>query len=165
MENFIESRVILGLLCLIHAFAVYAGAGGAVQGHINKNGLKGFMLIELVVVTAYIVYDNLLTPPYNSWFVAILGYLLVYGLIFMTWASYGIYASLDKDKIYEMTISSQVRLMNKDYFGGTVIDGKHEIEVLLPYSSRLISPDETGKKQKVKFAEVLRGCYILVSPV
>lgn len=162
MEHFIESRVILGLLCLIHLFITYAGAAGAVRGHINKKTLKVFMTTELFVVTAYIIYDNLLTPPYDGWFAAILGYIFVYGMLLMTWASYSIYASLDENKTYEMTIDKHVRMWNIDYFGGTVIENNQEIEVFLPYIPQLVSSDENTRKQKVKFDEVLRGCYILV---
>lgn len=164
MENLIESRVILGLLCLIHIFANYAGANGAVYGHINKGVLNGLIGAELLVVTAYIVYDNLCVPPYDGWTTAILGYFFVYGLICLTWLVFRIYTLLEEDKIYEMIVSARVRFKNKDYFKGMVIEGEHEVEVFLPCSLQSESTIKAGKKPRVKFAEVLRGLHILVKP-
>ena len=152
MEHYIEGRVILGLLCLIHTFAGYALK--VPWGHLNKKVLNGFFLTELVAVTAYIIYDNLQTPPHDGWIFAIVGYILVYALILLTWAGYSIYGELEEDKVYEMTIKHHVRYMNKDYFSGTVIEGKNEIEVFLPYSSEMAMPVNAGKKQKVKFDNV-----------
>ena len=156
MEHYIEGRVILGLLCLIHLFAGYAI--NVPWGHINKKVLNGFFLTELVAVTAYIIYDNLQTPPYNGWILAVIGYLLVYGLILMNWAGYYIYTELDKDEVYEMRLSDHVRFMNNEYFRGTVMADNREVEVYLPYSENL-KPEET---RNVKFDNVLRGVHILV---
>lgn len=163
MEQYIESRVILGLLCLIHLFLSYAGSTGACHGHINRKALNYTVLAELILVTAYVIYDNLQTPPYNGWFIAIVGYVFVYGMICMTWATYCIYALLDKDKAYEMTINSHVRLQNEDYFKGVVIEQRREIEVLLPYLQNLVPKNDKNKKPKVKFQEVLHGRYIIVT--
>ena len=154
MEHYIEGRVILGMLCLIHAFVIYASQ--CPFGHIKEKVLNGIILTELIAVTAYIIYDNLQTPPYDGWFLAILGYLFVYALIVITWLMYGIFTLLDEDKIYEMTIECHVRFMNKDYFKGKVSDGKYKYYALLPYSSELEPITEANKTQKVKFAEVLR---------
>lgn len=160
MEHVIESRVILGLLILIHLFAGYAS--GVSWGHINRKVLNGAIITELIAVTAYIIYDNLQTPPYDGWTLAIIGYLLLYGLILMTWYGYYIYTELDKDKVYEMTIRDHICYMNEDYFRGTVVDGKREVEVYLPYSEELKPKDKTAKKRNVKFDNVLRGVHILV---
>ncbi|MBR1605543.1 MAG: hypothetical protein IJ660_05510 [Alphaproteobacteria bacterium] len=160
MEHYIEGRVILGLLCLIHAFA-----GCALQvpwGHLNKKVLNGFFITELVAVTAYIIYDNLQTPPHDGWTLAIIGYLFVYAWILMTWAGYSIYTALDVDKTYKMRIKGHVRFMNEDYFRGTVMDGRSKVEVLLPYAPELISSAKAGRKQKVKFDKFLRDFHILV---
>ena len=160
MEHYIEGRVILGLLCLIHMCAGYALRVPC--EHINKKVLNGVILTELVAVTVYIIYDNLQTPPYNGWFLAVIGYLFVYAIILMTWAGYSFYTQLDEEKIYEMTIKDHVRYMNRDYFRGTVIDGKNEVEVLLPSSPNLVSSIEAGEKQMVKFDEFFGECNILV---
>lgn len=160
MENLIEGRVILGLVCLVHLFANYAV--GISWGHIKKRTLNGFIIAELIAVTAYIIYDNLQTPPHDGWGLAIVGYALVYALILMTWLGYSIYTELDDNKTYEMTIKEHIRLMNKDFFRGTVMNGKKEVEVLLPYSEELVPSDENSKKKNVRFAEVFRAGYILV---
>lgn len=160
MEQYIEGRVILGLLCLIHLFAGYAVK--VPWGHLNKKVLNGIILTELVAVTAYIIYDNLQAPPHNGWALAIIGYLFVYGLILITWLGYSIYTKLDEEKTYEMTIKDHVRFMNEDYFRGTVIDGKKETEVVLPYLQELVSAAKTGKKQNVKFDRFLKYGHILV---
>lgn len=158
MEQCIESRVILGLLCLIHLFVSYAGSSGALRGHINRKVLNGVIIAELVVVTTYVVYDNLRVPPYVGWLVALLGYLFVYGLIYMTWAVYCVYALLDKDKVYEMTAVKRYNSMGGDYFTGTVIEDGHEIEVLMP-----LEESNHAEKQNVKFKEVAGGVYIIVT--
>lgn len=158
MENYIESRVILGVLCCMHMFIIYAAQ--CPFGPIKRKALDGIILAELIAVTAYVIYDNLQTPPYDGWFVAVLGYIFVYGLILMTWVVYGIFTVLDVDKVYEMTIMHRVHFMNKDYFKGTVFDGKYKRTVLLPYSQELSFLTE-NIKPKVKFDNVLRG-YILV---
>lgn len=158
--EYIESRVILGLLCLIHLFAGYAS--GISWGHINRKVLNGFFLTELVAVTAYIIYDNLQTPPYDSWALAVIGYLFVYALILMTWAGYTVYAVLDKDKVYEMTIRDYVRFMNEDYFRGTVVADNREVEVYLPYAEELKPKDKTDIKRNIQYDNVLRGTHILV---
>ncbi len=163
MENYIESRVILGLLILIHAFVSYPSSNSC--GHINRKLLNGFFVTELIVVTCYIIYDNLQTPPHDGWFLAIVGYLVVYALIFMTWVSYFIYTQLEENEVYEMTISQHVRLMHVDYFKGTILKDNRAIEVLLPYLPELDISDKANRKQKVMFDRVIRGLYILVKPV
>lgn len=160
MENYIEGRVILGLLCLMHLFACYAIR--VPWGHLNKKVLNGFFLTELVAVTAYIIYDNLQTPPYSGWVLAVIGYLFVYALILMTWSGYSIYTELDEDKTYEMTIKDHIRFMDDDYFRGTVTDGKKETEVILPYAPELVSSAKAGQKQKVKFDRFVKYGHILV---
>jgi hypothetical protein len=61
-----------------------------------------------------------------------------------------------------MTIRDHIRYMNEDYFRGTVVDDKREVEVYLPYSEELKPKDKTAKKQNVKYDNVLRGVHILV---
>ncbi len=163
MENYIEGRVVLGVLCLIHLFLSYASVGP--WGHIKGKVLDGIFLTELIAVTAYIIYDNVQTPPYDGWFWAIIGYLFVYAMIFMTWLMYGVFALLEEDKVYEMTITHHVHLMNERYFQGTVINGKYEHQVYLPYSSELHSLIEDNYKLNVKFDRIIRGMYIVVKCV
>ncbi len=163
MEHYIEGRVILGLLCLIHLFAGYALK--VPWGHINKKVLNGFFLTELVAVTAYIIYDNLQTPPHDGWTLAVIGYLFVYALILMTWAGYSSYTGLDEDKVYEITIKERIYFLNDFYLRGTVIDEGKEIEVLLPYAPELVAAARNGKKQNVKFDRFLKHWYILVKCV
>lgn len=159
MENIIESRAILGVLCFIHMIVNYAAQ--CPWGHIKRKVLDGIILTELVVVTAYIIYDNLQTPPYDGWLLAILGYIFVYGLIFMTWIMYGIFTIMDKDKTYEMTITHHVHFMNNDYLEGTIFEEDIKIKVLLPYSAELDPATKDKLKQNVKFDNVLQGCILV----
>ena len=162
MENYIECRVVLGLLCLIHVFANY---GSLIPwGHIKKSTLNSFILTELIIVSAYIMCDILQTPPRDGWFIAILGYIFVYAMILLTWLLYSIFTLLEKDKIYEMTITHRVAFMNGDYFKGTVVEGEREYTVILPYSLKLLPLAEANMTQKVKFNTVIRGRYIMVKP-
>ena len=163
MENLIEGRVILGFLCLIHLFLNYAGASNAVHDLVNKKVLNFLILTELVAVTAFVIYDNIQTPPYDGWFAAILGYLFVYFMIGSTWLLFYLCTFLEKDKVYEMTIETKVLLRNKQYFGGTVISNGEEVEVLLPYKEEYLAL-EKPRKVNVKFNILMRGYYI-VEPV
>lgn len=161
MENYIEGRVILGVLCLIHVLVNLVSS--CPWGPIKRKVLDGIILTELIAVTSYIIYDNLQTPPYDGWFLAIIGYILVYGLILMTWFMYGIFTVLDRDTVYEMTITHHVHFMNEDYLEGTVVLERSgiKITVLLPYSSELLASAEAHIKHNVKFDNVIKG-YILV---
>ena len=161
MENYIEGRVILGVLCLIHIFVNLASS--CPWGPIKRKVLDGIILTELIAVTSYIIYDNLQTPPRDGWFLAILGYIFVYVLILMTWAVYSIFTILDKDKVYEMTITHRVHFMNEDYFEGTVLKDDIEIKVLLPYSQELYPITEETIKQKVMFDNVIYGNILVKS--
>ena len=160
MENVIEGRAILGMLCFIHMFILYASQ--CPWGHIKRKVLDGIILMETIAVTTYIIYDNLQTPPYDGWLLAILGYILVYGLIFMTWVMYGIFTVLEKDKFYEMAVTRHVHFMNEDYLVGTVVETdtaelKRDYTVLLPYSPELYPLIKANIKPKVKFDNVLKG--------
>ena len=161
MENYIEGRVILGVLCLIHIFAIYGAK--CPWGHVKGKVLNTIIITELVVVTAYIIYDNLQTPPYDGWFWAIVGYIFVYSLILMTWFAYGIFTLLDKDKIYEMTITHQVQFMNNDYFQGTIVQESSgvKVTVLLPYTSELLPSAKSHIKQNVKFDNIFKGNIVV----
>ena len=64
MEHVIESRAILGFLILIHLFVGYAS--NISWGYINRKVLHGVIITELIAVTAYIIYDNLQTPPHDG---------------------------------------------------------------------------------------------------
>ena len=134
-------------------------------GHMKNKVLDGIFLTELIVVTAYIIYDNIQAPPYNGWFWAIVGYLFVYAMIVITWLCYGIFALLDEDKIYEMKITHHVGIKNKEYFKGTVSNGKYEHEVYLPYSPELVSLAEDGSRINVMLDSFIDGIYIVVKHV
>lgn len=161
MENYIVARVILGILCLIHIFAIYGSK--CPWGHIKGKVLNTIIITELVAVTAYIIYDNLQTPPNDGWILAILGYIFVYSLILMTWLAYGIFTVLDKDKVYEMTITHQVQFMNNDYFQGTIVQESSgvKVTVLLPYTSELLPSAKSHIKQNVKFDNVFNGNIVV----
>lgn len=161
--EYIESRVILGLLCLIHLFIGYAGSTGAVHGHISKKVLNGVILLEVVWVTAYVIYDNLQTPPYDGWFVASIGYGLVYGLIFVTWEALQPNVALAKDKTYKMHFTGHVRYLNEEYMQGEAEEGKRKVVVLLPYKEEYTASDRPNW-QNVRFDYVFKG-YIIVAPV
>ncbi len=163
MENLIAGRVILGLLCFAHLLINYAGAVGAFHKPISQKGLKAAMLAELIAVTAYVVYDNIQTPPYDNWTLAIIGYVLVYGLILMTWEVYSVYALLDKDDIYAMKPIQFVTFGGKPYLQGLVEEKHHKIDVLLPREEFSDMEKTQPKMIPVKFKQVLKGREIIVT--
>lgn len=163
MENLIEGRVILGLLCLVHLFVNYAAGVGARHEPLSKKVLNGVILTELVVVTVYVICDNLQTPPHNGWLLAIVGYFFVYGLIFVTWILHCIYALLDQNKVYAMTPQQFVPLYGGSYMKGTVEEDNHKIDVFLPHAEFANLEKTHPKILPVKFKQVLRGRSIIVT--
>ena len=98
MENIILSRAILFALVFVHLLIGYASK---IDMHINAKVLDAVFAVEILALTAYIVYDNILSPPRNGWVLAIIGYLVVYGIIFMTWFVYGL-KTISPNKKYQL---------------------------------------------------------------
>ena len=161
----IVPRAVLGILLFVHLLLNYAGASGACHGYINPKLLKGAIWTELVLVTAYIIYDKFQTPPIDGWFLAIVGYVVVYGFILMTWFFYDINTKLCKDEVYEMTINARLKSsLGEQYLRGTVIEREQEIEVWLPYRKDLDPNISKTRIQFVKFKEVKYATTIIVEP-
>lgn len=160
MESIIEARVILGILCFFHLFLGYAGSSGAVHNVISRKCLNTLLIIELIGVTAFVIYDNLQTPPYDGWVWAIIGYLFVYALILLTWFVYLPYTLLKKGKVYKMKITNRSYFMGSDYLGGFVTENNRQVDVLLPYKEEYLAPD-TPREVDVVFCLLMHGEYIV----
>ena len=163
MGNFIEASTLLGYLCVVHLFLIYADAMEVMRGAINRKVINCLFLAELFAVTIYVIVDNLQTPIQGSLFWAIVGYGVVYGLIFGTWKIYLAHNLLEKGKVYVMSIMSHALLNDESYVLGMIVteDGK-EVEVLLPYEEKYLSP-EAPQRVKVKFKTVISGMYIVTA--
>lgn len=156
MENIIVSRAVLLLLVVFHMFVVYAAR--AVRGHINRHVLNCFIIAELVAVTAYIIYDNVCYPIEGSMFLAIIGYLFVYFMIWGTWFMYRPNAILDKDVAYRFVAYKPVEFLGETYQSGCAEVRGNLVDVLLPYDEYA----GVSHPMEVKFKEVFE-IYIIVS--
>ena len=98
MEGIIVSRFILFVLVFVYLLMGYASK---IDMHINAKVLDTAFAVQIVALTAYIVYDNIQAPPEDGWGFAILGYLFVYGIIIMVWFLYG-FKTISPNKNYEL---------------------------------------------------------------
>ena len=98
MEGIIASRFILFILVFVYAFIGYASK---IDTHINAKVLDTAFAVQIVALTAYIIYDNIQAPPQDGWFWAIVGYLFVYGFMIMAWFLYG-FKTISPNKNYEL---------------------------------------------------------------
>lgn len=156
MENIIISRAVLVALVLFHLFVGYGAR--AVGFHINRHLLNCIFIIELIAVTAFIVYDNVCNPIQGSKFWPIVGYLFVYFMIWITWFLYRPNGILDKDISYKFVADKPVEFVGEKYMSGyTEVRGNLEA-VLLPFNEY----PGIARPVRVKFAEVI-DVYIIVT--
>lgn len=130
MEGIIFSRAVLLGVFVFNLFVGYAAK--ACHGHINRYVLNGLLIFELVAVTAFIVYDNIQSPPYCSWFWAIVGYVFVYLIMLGVWCLYTPNAVMDKDVSYRFIAYKRVDFLGKIYESGYAEVRGDLIDVLLP---------------------------------
>lgn len=83
MNDYILSRQILMVLFFAHCVFTYLGSTAKVN--VPAKVYKVGFLVEVLLVTAYIVYTCIVEPFYNGVTAAIFGYLAVYASI---WFSY-----------------------------------------------------------------------------
>lgn len=163
MESIILSRVILGLVCVINLFIGYAGVKGFVKRTISKKAWISFLIVEVVLITAYILYDNLFVGchPQDGWVVAILGYLFVYFMAFLAWYVYKDNTLLKKNEIYPFYRVGLAEYADGEFIKGVVeADGK-DVVVFLPQKGL---PKNLPENIWVRFRSVERE-GILVSKV
>jgi len=98
MEGIIVSRFILFILVFVYLLIGYASK---IDMYINAKVLDTAFAVQIVGLTAYIIYDNILAPPKDGWFFAILGYLFVYGIIIMVWFMYD-FKTISPNKEYQL---------------------------------------------------------------
>lgn len=156
MENIITSRAIFMWLVIFHLFVGYASR--AARDHINRHLLNCIFIVELLVVTAFIIYDNVCNPIEGSAFWPIVGYLFVYFLIWMTWFLYRPNAILDKNVAYKFVADKPVEFLGKKYMNGYAEVRSNLIPVLLPFDEYAGIDRPTW----VKFYEVI-DVYIIVA--
>lgn len=155
-DGIIFSRAVLLGVILLNAFVGYASK--ACNGHVNRYVLNGMFILELVAVTAFIVYDNIQSPPYCSWFWAIVGYVFVYLLMLGVWFLYSPNAVMDKDVDYRFIAYKRVEFLGKMYESGYAEVRGKLIDVLLPAEE--YKPDTSHGR--VMFKEVIYH-YIIVT--
>lgn len=155
----IESRVILAIFCFIKILMGYGAS--AVNQPISRKMRNAVFIAELVIITAYIVYDNICYPPYSGWLLAIVGYVFVYAVMFMAWITYGIHSLLDVNTVYEMNVRKKVLFTDSAYLAGkTFISGivnvkGKDVEVILPCQEFDALQTENKKVIKVKVKEIV----------
>lgn len=136
MGNLITSRVILFAIFVFHVFVGYAGPA-VLNKHIKAWLYDALFAVEILAVTAYIIYDNIVCPiPHDGWFLAIVGYIVVYAVIILTWV---VFSSLiiDPKKVYKLAdVKHRAHIIKEGIFFkgvmGTIREGWREFEVILP---------------------------------
>jgi len=171
MDNIIISRVILFAVVIVHTFIGYGGPAVFTK-HINAKLYDTLFAIEILALTSYIVYDNILSPPHDGWVLAIVGYIIVYGVVVLSWL---VFASLtiDPKKVYQLNkieySNRKVRVFDKgnvqihefDVVEGTIREGWREFAVVLLEDAMEI--EETQEETiYVQFKAMQRNGAILV---
>ncbi len=143
------------MLVVFHLFLAYAAR--AVRRHINRHVLNCFIIAELVAVTAYIIYDNVCYPIEELMVLAIIGYLFVYFMIWLTWFMYRPNAVLDKGVAYRFVAYKPVEFLGETYQSGWAEVRGNLIDVLLPFEEYA----GIARPVRVKFYQVI-DVYIIV---
>lgn len=136
MDNLITSRVILFAIFVVHVFLGYGGPA-VFNKHIKAKVYDALFAVEISAMTAYVIYDNITCPtPHDGWFLAILGYIFVYGVVTMTWVVFES-LTINPKKVYKLTnIKHKVHVINQGVLVngvvGTIREGWREFEVILP---------------------------------
>ena len=158
MDGIIFSRAVLLGVILLNAFVGYAAH--ACHRHINRHVLNVLFILELVAVTAFIVYDNIQSPPYCSWFWAIVGYVFVYFIMIGVWFAYAPNSVMDEGVAYRFIAYKRVEFLGKMYECGYAEVRGRLVDVLLP-AEEYKSGTTHGQ---VMFKEVIYY-YIIVTAV
>lgn len=161
-DSIIISRAILGMVCVINIFIGYASTRGFVKKAISKKSWITAFVVEIVLVTALILYDNILMSfhPQSGWLVTILGYAFVYLMAFLVWFSFYNNTRLEKDKVYLMKRVVMISFTDQEFVEGEIDDGRKKIRVLL---DNTLTKAEIPAVCEVKF-EVVENNYIIVRP-
>lgn len=113
MENLIPSRVILLLFIIVNLFIAYGS--NAVWTPISKKLVNGFYCVEAVLVTLFIIYDNVTTPLYDTLVAAIAGYFIIYLILALGYFSYIQWTVISPGKEYEAKIINEFVVMSERY--------------------------------------------------
>ncbi len=161
-DSIIISRAILGMVCVINLFIGYAAVSGVVKRAISKKSWITVFVVEVVLITAYILYDNIFVSSHhqNGWLVAILGYAFVYLMAFLAWISFYDNTRLKKDKVYLMKRIGIISFTDQEFVEGEIEEGGKKIRVLL---DNTLTRAEIPAVCEVKFDSV-ENHYIIVRP-
>lgn len=159
-DSIIISRAILGMVCVINIFIGYASTRGFVKRAISKKSWITVFVVEVVLITAYILYDNIFVSshPQNGWLVAILGYAFVYLMAFLVWFSFYNNTRLEKDKVYLMKRVVMISFTDQEFVEGEIEEGGKKIRVLL---DNTLTKAEVPAVCEVKFDSVEDHCIIV----
>lgn len=157
MEVYDISRSFLGCVFLLNVFLLYGVSQGVFRGSFNKKLVNGLFITKFILLTGFIVYDNICSPPRDGWVLAIIGYALVYFIIFMVWLSIQPNCALKADTCYDMKLQEYSSFDCINCILGTVSIGKKEVWVFLPYKEDDKKYFRLDASVKVKFKKVYKG--------
>ena len=116
MESYITSRVIFIVLIMLHCFITMIGAKTKV--YVPAKLYKWLFALEVLAVTAFVVYGCVKEPFYDGIALAVLGYLVIYFVIFLSYISLK-HWTINPNTAYEFMPEHILVLQS----GTTVIDG------------------------------------------
>ena len=116
MENYITSRVIFMVLIMLQCFITMIGAKTKV--YVPAKLYKWLFALEVLAVTAFVVYGCVKEPFYNGIALAVLGYLVIYFVIFLSYISLK-HWTINPNTAYEFMPEHIVVLQS----GKNVVDG------------------------------------------
>ncbi len=145
MENLILSRLVLLLFVAVNLFI--GARSDSVWHPLNKKAVHCFFGTEVLLLTAYIIYDNLMTPPYCAMIFAVIGYLFVYFFWTISYLSYIFYTNISIDKEYDAEMLGEYVYIESNYYFCCKIKDDYGIYLTayIPIEQILIVPQNKEK--------------------
>lgn len=145
MGDLIISRVVLLVFMLVNLFIGYGSK--AVWHPISKKAVNVFFGAEFVLLTSYIIYDNITFPLFDTLFVAMIGYFFVYFVLILAYLSYAEYTKISMNEEYEAVVVYKYIIISEQYFiCCNIIDnyGRY-YEVYIPIEQMFKAPENKEK--------------------
>lgn len=130
MEGIIWDRAFFALVFFVHALIGYGARG--FRTHISAKTLNVVFGIDFTVLLVVAIYSCCTTPVYSGWFLAIVGYLLVFTVVYSCKLMLSHYVIVpEKEYIMYVEFKAVRKATKKEVLLGYVKEGNCEVEVAL----------------------------------